>query len=286
MRLSYIIILVIIIFITWIIYKYFSSPVEIIELTKNNKSKFNRKLQDFEKKLSHWYPLGDDFFNITHGGNYYGFFERMGKMYMKLCIYNKKVVGTACGILRNIKSESVWYLCDLKIDPEFRGKHIPFKMMLRSLDKLCISNKVYGISMNNDKENRVMRLAKNIPIFNFKNGGKLMIYSLDYEKFMSVMPIISEHRGNISFLSLTGIKDLILKSTNKPLPILHVQWGKDNQTELINPIEGYTYMFCCLEGDKMYNELTDNNIITDISATIIHYNMDNCDWKFILTSEI
>lgn len=182
------------------------------------------------------------------------------------------------------------YLCDLKIDPKYRGKHMPFKMLLSAKQKLNISNRIYGITMNknDDKENRVVKLSKKIPLLNFKSGGKLMIYSIDYDTLLKIRPIIQRHRGNISFLSLLNIKDLILKSTELPLPLLHIQWGNisNENNIIIEPIYGYTYMFCCPINDPLYSELTNNNIITNTTAEIIQHNMDDCDWKFILTSDI
>lgn len=288
----FIIIIVVIIFgYIYIIYQQNVVPGEIVELNENNKLEINTKLKFFEEKLKHDYPLGDDYFNITHGENYYAFFERLGLIHMKLLIDNNEIVGSGCGILRNIKYKNdkkwpIWYLCDLKIDPKYRGKHMPFKMLLSAKQKLNISNRIYGITMNknDDKENRVVKLSKKIPLLNFKSGGKLMIYSIDYDTLLKIRPIIERHRGNISFLSLLKIKDLILKSTGSPLPLLHIQWGDD--VNIIQPISGYTYMFCCPINDPLYSELTNNNIITNTTAEIIQHNMDDCDWKFILTSDI
>lgn len=83
---------------------------------------------------------------------------------------------------------------------------------------------------------------------------------------------------------MLNIKDLILKSTKLPLPSLHIQWqSKDN---IIKPISGYTYMFCCSINDPLYTKLTNNNIITNTTAEIIKHNMDEVNWKFILSSDI
>jgi hypothetical protein len=274
------------------LYKQNLVPGKIVELNDSNRSELNSKLKIFEKKLSHNYPLGDDSFNITHGDNYYAFFERLGIIHMNVLIDNNEIVGSGCGILRNIKYKNdkiypTFYLCDLKIDPKYRGKHMPFKMLLSAKQKLNISDRIYGITMNknNDEENKVVRLSKKIPLLNFKSGGKLMIYSIDYDILLKIRYIIERHRGKISFLSLLNVKDLILKSTGSPLPLLHIQWDTNNN-DTIEPISGYTYMFCCPINDPLYIELTNNNIIINTTAEIIHYNMDDSDWKFILTSDI
>ena len=67
------------------------------------KKKYHYGIKEFEKKLSNWYPLGDDFFRIDHGKNYYKFFERLGDMNFGVCLTDEnKVIGTACAIKRYI----------------------------------------------------------------------------------------------------------------------------------------------------------------------------------------
>lgn len=276
-------IVIIFIFIIIILWYFYNNQYKFIEINKSNRKKYHHEIQKFEKKLTHWYPLGkDDRFKISHGNSYYTFFERMGKMNMLICLYKDKVVGIVCGVLRKINNKKVWYICDLKIDRDHRGNWIPFKMALESFHKINQSDKIYGISMNDKKENKVLRLAKRIPLLNFKDGPLLYIFSLDYNKMVRAKPIIEKHRGGFGLISLTGIKDLIMESTSRPMPILHLDWNKSNN-QLIN---GYTYMFCCPENDPMLLDLGMTGIMTDITATIIHYNMDKFDWRIVMTSEI
>lgn len=273
-------ILIIIIVVFWYLYTY---QYEFVEITKSNKQKYNKQIQKFENKLAHWYPLGqNDKFKISHGNNYYSFFERLGRMNMLICLSQGKVIGLGCGVLRNINHKKVWYICDLKIDQNHRRKWIPFKMLLESFHKIGQSNKIYGISMNNGKENKVLRLAKRIPLLDFKKGPLLYIYSLEYNQMLKAKPIIEKYRGWFGLTTLSGVKDLIMQSTGKPMPLLHLDWNKSNNMIL----DGYTYMFCCPENDPMKNELDKNGITTDITATIVYYNMKKFDWRFIMTSEI
>lgn len=298
-----IILIIIVIIIIIILYHNNSLPGAIVELNDTNKNELNTKLKLFEKRLKHDYPMGNDYFNIEHGDDYFKFFDRLGKVHMMTLINNDEIVGSGCGVLRNINyfssksskdnsngnnqlpSDYCWYLCDLKIDPKYRGLHVPFKMGLLAKQKLNISNRVYGITMNkNGENNKVVKLVKRIPFLNFKSEGKLMIYSIDYDVLLKIRVIIEKYRGPITFLSLLNIKDLILKSTGLPMPLLHIQWRNDFGFK--DPLPNHTYMFCCPINDPMYNELTNNNIITDTTADIVHYNMDDSDWKFVLTSDI
>lgn len=300
MKILIIILIMIVVVFTYLFYKYYLSvPGEILEITDG---RYNNELKQFEKTMSHDYPLGSDSFNISHGQNYYSFFNRLGKVYMNICIINNKIVGTGCGILRDIRYnnntlKTCWYVCDVKVLTSFRGKNIITKIMLNSVSKLWTTNKIYAIGMNNDdNKSNILKYAQKFPLLNFKHGGKLMIYSVDYNIIISILPIIKKYKGNnIKFLSLYGKKDLILKSTNKPMKLLHIYVDdlKDSpilkdktDNYYVEPIKDYTYMFCCLYEGEMYKELLQNKITTEISATIIHKNMDNCDWNFILTSDI
>ncbi len=268
--------------------------IKTVLITHSNKKllkQYHYKMQQFEKSLSTWYPLGTDYFRISHGLNYYSFFQRLGQINFGLCISNNTIVATCCAIRRKLTTTNVWYICDLKVDKKFRGKRLAFKMLKTLAPKVGFGGQIYGISMNNNNNNKILKLAQRIPLMNLKSGGLLYIYSLDYKKMTIAKNIIKKHRGNISYLCLTGIKDLILKSTNKPMNILHVNWstgtGNDTNSHYYQqPQENFTHMFCCPETDPMFYELCYNNITTDITATIIHSNMQKSDWKFILTSDI
>lgn len=298
----YVIIMLIMLLIIY--FTFFYDNIQIIELTKKDFKKYNDKIKKFEKILGNWYPLGDDYFKIDHGKDYLNFFNCLGKPIGMLCLNkNNNVIGIGISILRNIKTKynskkcsKVFYLCDLKIHPDYRGNHLPFKMLLKGLKYYNISNKAYGITMNNNdnnKKNKVVRLAQKIPI-KFNIGGELMIYSLDYDEILKAIPIIIKNRGNIYFKSLSGIKDIILKSTNQPMNILHVQYYNLVTHQLPsmnfkfepNPQKNSKHMFCCLKNDIMYYQLNKINIFTNVSATIIHYNMHDSDWKFITTADI
>jgi len=279
---------------------------------------YHDKLLEFEHKLSNFYPLGDDFFKIDHGKNYFAFFERMGELNMQVYFDNaSNIIASGAGVLKNIRTNfnnsdtniKAWYICDLKVDPKFRQNRFPIKMLLKTfLLSYIKSNKCYAITMNQssfDKNNvyatnKIVRLANRIKIVNFafKFSGLLYIYSVDYDKMKTLHDVIKEKRGSISYLSLYGIKDLILQSTNKPLNILHVQYNtlkNNNNTKKEKNLDSYTYlkpqkycthMFCCHENDELKTILDKLNIHTNVTASILQHGLNNCDWKFVQTSEI
>jgi len=253
---------------------------------------YNAKLKIFEKKLSNWYPLGDDFFTIDHGKNYFAFFERLGEINYQICLNKNEVVAGLCGILRKIVMNEnhnfytkVWYLCDLKVLENYRNKRLPAKMAKKTaLFSYLKAQRGYAVSMN-PTGTRILKLAQK---FNksIKSGGNLLIYSLNYGQITRVHNLLKSVWGDIKYLSLNGVKDLLFKNTNKPMKILHLQHGYTKLDGFDEPLFDYTCMLCCHENDKLVNILKSFNITTNISATIIHYNMDESDWKFILTSDI
>ncbi len=271
-----------------------------ILITKNKIANYNDKLKKFEKKMSNFYKLNEkEYFRLDHGLIYSKFFDRMGKLYMNICFNNKKeIIATGSGILRNINNEKIWYICDLKIDKQYRGKWIPFKMLMNSLHLSKYSKKAYGITMN-EPSNKVLKLAKNIKTSfgQFQSAGNLLIYLVDSKIMHIANEIISKHKGPLFYISLRGIKDIILKSTDKPIELYHVNLFKNRNNAQYENYQIYhdiidngisKYMFCFHENDPINDILKNNNITTDITANILQHNMDlkPTEWDFIQTSEI
>ena len=300
------IILLVIIIICYNLYNL-NKEYTIVNIGDDQTLEYNKKLKSHEKKLRNWYPLGPDKFYLDHGKDYCQFFRRLGQLEMHICVNKKKdIVGTCAMILRNIPNEmeldnsnsdsyeKVWYLSDLKIEKDFRGKHIPSQFITKNfIGKYLKSNKAYGITMDDKKNTRIVDICnKNsyMNMFKLSPVGKLYLYTVDYELMQLLHTVLNSNRGRIGYISLKGIKDLILKSTKNTMPLLHVQWGKFGTFEGENtfdyPMEGYSHMFCLYETDPLKQMLDNLNIMTDVTATIVQYNMEDINWDFVLTSDI
>jgi len=262
--------------------------------TNDNNEKDILLIQKFEKEMEQYYPMGNDYFKISHGSNYYAFFKRIGEINVRLCKEYKtnNIIATGIGVLRSDvpNYSKCWYICDLKVLEKYRNNKIPRSMLLSTLIPSIIkSNSCYGISMNNGKNNRIFNLSKKMPFLNFKNGGNLLIYSLTYHQILDCDALFKKYRGNYNFISLYGIKDLILKSTNQPIKLLHMNFKKNKKNDKIyyTPVKNYTHMLCLHEyyDSELIHKMAKNNIKTNVTATIIYYNMIS-NWKFIQTDEI
>lgn len=267
--------------------------LNIRELHKNEWKVFQSRIAGLEKGTS--YPLGDDRFEIDHGEDYFAFFTRLGRLYYYLVLEGDRVVAVAAAILRRVPTTSheepkaVWYLCDLKVHPEYRGRYLPVSIFVHAFPKLYpLSSRAYAISMDVDSErpNRVALMLKRFPLAPMSIATKLGLVSLDAKRMQKVEPILREHFGRVSYLSLKGKKDIILQSTRTPMPLLHVQFGPCAEQEQTEPLDGYVHMFCVSMDHPLLGALKHQSIYPSATATVIHHRMEKWDWGFILTSDI
>jgi hypothetical protein len=261
--------------------------MKIFEIKKSDRVKYQNEIEALEEIAE--YPLGDDFFKISHGKDYFNFFDRLGESHYFVCIIGNKVVAVACGIIRKMDFKPIFYLCDLKVHPDFRGRHIPLRILLRAAFRYYLKcPRGYAISMDHkgQKENRVAKLLKKFWILPFKVSAKILIYSLDYQQITNIRNLLEDHKGKIGFLSLKGTKDLILKSTQAPIPLLHIQYGVTGDFSENLPREGYSHMISLLAIDQLVKLLENKNIFPDNTATLISHNTKSFNWDFVLTSDI
>jgi len=241
------------------------------------------------------YPLGQDFFQLDHGDNYFAFFDRLGDVSYFVALDGDCVAAVGAGILRKIPDRQgevprlAWYLCDLKVHPDYQRQHLSMRILHHALTT-CLGecDRGYTISMNagDGKPNRLARIYEKFNLLKFRCTAILGIYSIEAEVMRSLEPLLIEYRGKISYLSLQGIKDLKLQSNGKMLPLLHLQWGGNISTDIKTPLPGYTHMFCVPRGDTLAIALEKQGILPQATASLVSHGMDNSDWHFVLTSDI
>ena len=265
-----------------------------------------KRVIDFEKRLNNYYPLADDRFYIDHGEDYFAFFERLGELYYMAKIDSRqRIVGTVACVLRSIqlldplffnplqKRIKVWYIGDLKLDPKYRNQRFPFKLFFKyGMQFWSKSSRVYAISMDSgSKPNRILKLVQKIPFGDFKSGGKLYIYTINYKELKTIDQILKRYFGPYHFVNLANIKDLILESTGRKMNIKHLvrdcySKNKNSSMRISRKRSQNLFMFCVHSSNGLVETLKKAGITTNTSATIIHRQMDNTDWNFINTSEL
>ena len=262
---------------------------QIIEINSLvDRVSYNQHLKDFEGLFS--YPFGDNRFRIDHGNDYFSFFESLGKPYCFAAKENGKIVALCIAVLRKLPvngnpSKNVWYLCDLKIHPNYRGQFIVYKILNYAFPQHSkLSNKIYGISMNskNDQTNRIVRFISRLPHLNLKHKCNIKFYLLKTTDSNFSKRFINKHKSN--FISLSGKKDLILESTKQALPIMHYSKRKFGSS-IIEGKQNSNYMFCYEEGHSNCINFSSNNIISVASASVVA-NFTSNSWDFIESGEI
>lgn len=258
------------------------------------------------------YPIGNDFFQIDHGDDYFAFFDRLGevKYYVAVDdnnsdlprdILHSPVVAVGAWVFRRVPDSlgdsprCAWYLCDFKVHPDYQRQLLSLRLLRYAIaqnQKIC--DRGYAISMNSgsDRANRLVKAFCRFRAIRFHPSTTIGIYSLEAKEMYELEPLLQSHRGPISYLSPKGIKDLRLQSNGQILPLLHVQWGNWRnpgnvpQTTINQPLEGYTHMFCVPANDGLTEILNHRGIEPGAIASVISHGMEHNDWRFILTSDI
>lgn len=284
------------------------NKIEINYIGKYNDdfSKLQPYFEEFESNLKEWYPLGEDLFYISHGNNYFAFFNRLGEPHYIIIIdpNDKKIIGTMIGIKRLIKNKNnllteLWYICDLKIDKKYQGRHLSLKIFQKALS-ISPMKKFYSVSMYPTCK-KIMKLLNYLKYLGIKSYGYLNIYSFNYDEMIDMQTLLEKNWKNICYVDLSKKKDIILKSSGKSMKLLHLQHDlvkkssdvcqDQDQDEIIykKPQKDYVHMFCLHENNvlnekiKKYFKIDEKDIA---KALIIGYQMNDYNFDFILTSDI
>ncbi len=256
--------------------------------------KYNAKLNEFEKNFS--YPLGNDRFTISHGKNYFQFFNNLGQAFHVLALHDDRIVASVAivqrKLIRNEFEEIAYYLCDLKILNAYRGKNIiqEFIKFARQFNVMLPTDKCYSVSMDsgNHNVNRLSKITSRMQDLNLELGGRLLIYLIDQKTLKTIETNLNQHFGSYEFKSLKGVKDLILQSTGQALNFVHL-FPKKIQEDPFQPpfdIKTASYMFCLPEGSCLVEELHRKEVEHFATASILQKNMDLFKWNFITTGEV
>lgn len=244
------------------------------------------------------YPLGSDRFTIDHGADYFAFFRRLGELSYFVALDGARVVAVCAAVLRHLPRapgaapEATWYLGDLKVHPDYRTQRIPWRMFLHGFPgKYARCQRGYAISMNpgDGSPNPVVRLATHFHLAPASVATTLGLYSLSAEAMREVAPLLERERGPLGYLSLGGVKDIVLESTHAPMALLHVQFGPARQQHGAvhgAPVADHVHMFCLPAGDPLEDALRTRGITAGAAASVIHHRMAGWDWRFVLTSDI
>lgn len=267
-------------------------------INANLRARYQDALERLERIAT--YPLGSDSFQISHGPDYFAFFDRLGELHYYAAIdcargEAERVAAVGAGVIRRVPlrqrglSLKTWYLCDLKVHPGYRGQRLPLRILSSAfwLNYLRCP-RGYAISMNpgDGSPNRIVKLLGHFRWAPVELASTIEIYSLDRARMEACAETLRRHRGPVSYLSLQGRKDIVLASTGAPMKLLHAQFGPCAEAGFPTPQDDYNHMFCAPAGDELSKELRGIGHFPSATASVIAHRMGGCDWRFVLTSDI
>lgn len=266
--------------------------MRIFRLTRALLPRWQQQLEALEQ-LSQ-YPLGDDTFRVSHGADYFAFFERMGEVIYYAVEEGGELVAVGCGVLRPAPAggRRCFYLCDAKVRPSHRGRHVPLLMLRRGFFQNYLRcPRGYFVAMN-PADGRVPPAARLLAHFKWIpmsmiDSLQLDIYAADAVVMRDARALVEDGRGPAHFVSMRGVKDLLLASTGGPLALLHLAFGSQSDGRAFaEPQPGHVHMWCTPRRSALSARLAAAGLVPTASATVVHHRIPHFDGASIETSEI
>jgi hypothetical protein len=200
------------------------------------------------------YPVEDgrDHFTIDHGPRYAPFFSALGEAFFLLALDGDRVAGVVAGVAREVsfcgRPVRSFYLCDLKLAPEHRGRRVVERMVLHGLAALPRDARLrgwkllYGAAMRGARGD-VMQSARGLhPMRLFRPAARLLLYFTPPDRLAQLDAsgappppagpgvALSAPAPGLGLVSTAGRKDLRLASTGAPWPLVHLTHGPASWT--------------------------------------------------------
>jgi hypothetical protein len=147
----------------------------------------------------------------------------------------------------------------------------------------------YGVVLNpaDGSTPPALRLAAHFRWIRIHGETPLSFYTAPADDIRTLRPVIERHRGPIHFISLAGIRDLILESSGRPLALLHVGFGTPRDPcTYTDPQPGYTHMWCTPTEDPLARALRAEGIAPAVTGRILQRGLAGFDWTSLTTAEM
>lgn len=256
-------------------------------LTDKNISEWQSSLEKLEEAFK--YPLGDDEFRISHGNDYLGFFRRIGHPAVYAASKESDVIAVGAGVIS--KRFNAWYLCDMKVLPHHRGNRLPRKFFTRYFFfnyLKCRRGFALNMESSDGKINPIQKIMQRLPWTPLKVGARIVFFYEDAVATHKALTHLKAERQDIHFTSIQHKKDLVLKSTGKGIPLLHMEWGtkRSDEENHLEPQDGKLHMWCLQDNHPLISVLAKDNIHPKASGLIFHHGMKDFNWNDLRTSEL
>lgn len=283
----------------------------VVHVTRPSRERFAGELRLLEGLAT--YPLGDDHFRLDHGADYFAFYDRLGEVHYYVAEERGHVIAAGCGVKRSVPDRSgrmrrAFYLADLKVAPDARGRRIPLAMLERTFFRhYPFCPRGFAVSMNPGEPprapssnahssdaataiapppNRVVTLIQRFRWARVDVAAVMNLYALAAPAMQRALPLVEHFRGRTGFLDLRSKKDLVLTSSGRRIPILHAQFGPLAERTSFSPADQATHMFMTPRGDALDSALRSEGFAPNATATVLAHRMRDFDFKFLLTSDV
>lgn len=268
--------------------------MRLVHITRAELPRYQPELEALEQRSV--YPLGDDAFRLSHGADYFAFFERLGQLEYFGMEHEGRLVAVGCVILRPEEDglPRRWYAADVKVHPDFRGQHVVVKMLYRGfLPLYARCRRGYAIAMD-PPDGRVPAAVRSMQHYAFlptfgTEHFRLALFSVGAREMETLLPLVATARPDRRprFVSTSGIKDLVLESTGKHYPLLHLTFSDRAAPRVFaEPQPDHVHMWCLPTTHTLIAELAGRGVLPSATATVIKHRLPTLDGTKIDTSEI
>jgi hypothetical protein len=234
------------------------------------------------------YPLGADRFHVDHGGDYLAFFRQLGRAHAFVAEVDGRIEGVLVLVQRSLAGRDVGYLCDWKVARGPRSTGMARRLLQTATAvHLPPTAPVFGVSMNTPGgENRLVRAALRCTGAGPLRTTPLLLFACDTDAWVRAAPQLTAAFGPVGLHTTSGHKDIVLASTGRPMPLLHIWHGAPMPDEVRPPRADAVYMFCLPAGDPLLPRLRRLGLRASATATIVHRHLDDVDWRCLRSGDI
>lgn len=258
------------------------SAVVVRELDAAAVARRQAELAAFEREFV--YPLGSDRFRIDHGRDYLAFFRRLGRPHVFAATHGADLCGLLVLVERELDGRRTGYVCDWKVTRR-RDHGAVARALLQTAAAACLppDAAVFGVSMDTaGAPNRLARIATRCPAAGPVRTTRLAVFACDLAVWHAVAQHLEAALGPIGLHCNHGDKDLVLASTGRPLPLLHVRRGPP----AVPPRDDAVHMFCLPANDPLCTQLAQLDVKPGATATVLHRHLGDVDWRALSTADI
>lgn len=304
-----------------------ASDFNVSLVNKSSSSKINmvKQLQQFESEFI--YPFSEaEEFRIKHGvnGNYFSFFETLGKPYYYVAIAKKnkkifkningkkvlisqkkgEIAAAICCVLEDVKTYKgedlrAWYICDLKVNQRYQGEHLPTLMAKKiSFWRYLQCQRGFAICMNPVVgEPKAASIFKKHGSYKGMDEKKLNLYTLSAEQVEQQSACIKEAlvkhgymkvNQQLDFVSTHGLKDYEIRNKETHAThswnLFHIRPGRPKEVRSLS--SEATYMICAIEGTALDDDFKKYLGFPSSTAQLISYGMKDVDFNYLASNQI